>query len=188
MWVIGEELAKEGFVRELDILRRHEMLRLNSYLFITPRDPSTILNNPSLYDDLASLELISAIGQTEYNAEYPVLDLREFYRLLEGETRNAYLPIITTRKVDGNVVTSLEGAAIIQKNKMVGELTVDEKVGLNILLNKAKGGSLTIPLSEDERESWATINIKDSIATIKPVVKGEQVAANVEVVLKGDTR
>ncbi len=184
-WIIGEELAKEEFVKQLDILRRHEMLRLNSYLFITPGDPLAILKNPSLYDDLSSMEIISAIDQTEYNAEYPVINLREFYRLLEEETRNAHLPIITTRRVDGSTVTSLEGTAIINNNRMVGKLTINESVGLNILLNKAKGGSLTVELGEDEEENWATVNVKDCYAKIKPRLEGNKVKVDIEVNVVG---
>lgn len=184
-WVIGEEFAKEEFVEQLDIMRRNEMLRLNSYLFITPGDPSDILKTPSIYNDLSSLEIISAIDQTEYNSEYPVIDLREFFRLLEGETRNAHLPIIMVRDMQGNKVTSLEGAAIIKENRMVGKLSIQETAGLNILLNKAKGGSLTVSLSDHNESSWASINIKDCVVTMEPKIEGNQVKANIQVEVEG---
>src|SRR5690625_4505144 len=93
-WFISEELARDGFVRSLDVIRRDQMLRLNSHLFITSDNPREILNTPTLYEHLVATELASSLEQTKYIAEYAPITIREFYKSLEGPLSSAYIPII----------------------------------------------------------------------------------------------
>ncbi|SFE73324.1 Ger(x)C family spore germination protein [Alteribacillus iranensis] len=184
-WILGEELARDDhFMQHLDILRRNEMLRLNSYFFITPHDPLDILNTATLYSDLSSLEIISALDQTEFIAEYTVVKMREFYKQMEGPVHNAYLPIITLKENAGQNITSLEGTAVIKNDKMVGALNIHQTVGLNILLDNVNGGSITVPIQEEEGEK-ASINIKSTKATMTPTLEGKQLKVNIDTTIRG---
>src|SRR5699024_9503137 len=48
-WIIGDKLAKDDFIKTLDIIRRDQMLRLNSHIFITKDNPTDILGTSTLY-------------------------------------------------------------------------------------------------------------------------------------------
>src|SRR5699024_9440156 len=89
-WIIGEELAKDDFVRSLDFVRRDQMFRLNGHLFITKDDPTDVLNTATLYEDLVASELAASMEQTQFVAEYAPITLREFYRSIEGPVGNGY--------------------------------------------------------------------------------------------------
>ncbi|VEF46145.1 spore germination protein KC [Bacillus freudenreichii] len=153
VWLIGEKLAHEDFVHVLDVIRRDQMLRLNSYLFITNENPSDILNTSTLYENLTAIEIASALEQTQFASDYAPITLREFYKLLEGSISNAYVPMISIKKVDGQTVTSIDGTAVIKNNKMVGQLNAKETTGLNWLLDHVEGGSITVSLNEKEKVS-----------------------------------
>ncbi len=182
LWVIGEELAKEDFIGYLDESRRDQMFRLNSYLFITEGNPIDILSTSTLYEDLSSAEIVSALEQTQYIAEYTSVKLYEFYKLIEGPIPNAYMPIIQTKKEKDKTITSLDGTAVIRNDKMVGKLNTHETVGLNVLLNKAKSGGETVSLNEKEKVS---VEIKKSETKIKPTLVGNQLKAHLNIEIEG---
>ncbi|MBD7939746.1 Ger(x)C family spore germination protein [Cytobacillus sp. Sa5YUA1] len=182
LWVIGEELAKDNFIDYLDESRRDQMFRLNSYLFITEENPIDILGTSTLYEDLSSAEIVSALEQTQYIAEFTSVKIYEFYKLIEGPIPNAYLPIIKTKKEKDKAITSLDGTAVIRNDKMVGKLNTHETVGLNILLNKAKGGGRTVSLNDKEKVS---LEIKKSETKIKPILNGNQLNAHLNIKIEG---
>ncbi|MBO0999655.1 Ger(x)C family spore germination protein [Bacillus sp. SD075] len=182
LWVIGEDLAKEDFISFLDESRRDQMFRLNSYLFITEKNPIDILSNSTLYEDLSSAEIVSALEQTQFNAEFTAVKMYEFYKLIEGPIPNAYLPIIQTKKEKDKAITSIDGTAVIRTNKMVGKLNTLETVGLNILLNQVKGGDTTISLNDKEKVS---IEIRKSETQIRPTLDGNQLKAHLKIEIEG---
>lgn len=116
-WIIGEELAKENFIRALDVVRRDQMLRLNSHIFITKDDPANVLNTSTLYENLVATELAASIEQTQFMSEYSPITLRGLYKLLEGPIRNGYIPIISIEEVHDNQITAIEGTAVIKKDR-----------------------------------------------------------------------
>lgn len=182
LWVIGDELAKDNFIDYLDESRRDQMFRLNSYLFITEENPIDILGTSTLYEDLSSTEIVSALEQTEYITEFTPVKMYEFYKLIESPIPNAYLPIIQTKKEKDKAITSIDGTAIINTYKMVGKLNTHETVGLNVLLNKAKGGSKTVSLNDKEKVS---VEIKKSETEINPTLDGNQLKAHLKIEIEG---
>src|SRR5699024_8326903 len=138
-WFISEELARDGFVRSLDVIRRDQMLRLYSHLLITSNNTREILNTPTLYEHLVATELASSLEQTKYIAEYAPITIREFYKSLEGPLSSAYIPIIYLDEVNKQQITAINGTAVINNNRMVGKLNKLETAGLNMLLNNIHG-------------------------------------------------
>lgn len=182
LWLISEELAKEAFIGYLDEGRRDQMFRLNSYLFITENNPIDIFGTPTLYEELSSAEIVSSLKQNQFINEYIPVKMYEFYKLMEGPIPNAYLPIIQTKKEKDKAITSLNGIAVIRNNKMVGKLNTHETVGLNVLLNKAKGGGETIFLNDKEKVS---IEIKKSKTKITPKLNGNKFKAHLKIEIEG---
>lgn len=180
-WIIGETLAKEGFLQPLDIIRRDQMIRLNSHLFITNNQPTDILNTPTLYKHLVSSELASSMTQTKYIAEYAPITLREFYKLIEGPVPNAYIPIIYLDENNEEEITAIDGTAVIKRDRMIGHLNNLETAGLNILLNNVKGGSIQVTWDKDEKASIEISSLKTK--TIPKLTNNElDVTITVEIV------
>lgn len=179
-WIIGEKLASEDFVKSLDIIRRDQMIRLNSYMFMTKNNPTDILNTPTLYEDLVATELSSSFEQTNYTAEFAPITLREFYKFVEGPVPNAYVPLIKLAKVNEQLITEVNGTAIIKNGKKIGELNRTETAGLNTLLNQVNGGNIQTKLNENEKVSLELVKLKTKI---DPVLKDGRlfVTGNTEV-------
>lgn len=181
-WIIGEELAKENFIRALDVVRRDQMLRLNSHIFITKDDPANVLNTSTLYENLVATELAASIEQTQFMSEYSPITLRGLYKLLEGPIRNGYIPIISIEEVHDNQITAIEGTAVIKKDRMIGELDRIETAGLNILLDRVKGGSIRTFIEKDELVSLEVISLKTKTTS---TLKEKSVEATIDIKVKG---
>lgn len=181
-WIISEDLAKENFIRILDPIRRDQMFRLNSHIFITTDNPTDILNTPTFYEELVSLELASSLNQTKYVTDFAPITMREFYRLLEGPLLSAYIPIIYLTEMSNEKITAIDGTAVINKDRMVGKLDSLETAGLNILLNNINGGSIQVILGEDKKVSLEISNLKTK--TI-PKLVGNQLEVSIETKFDG---
>lgn len=179
LWVISEELAKEDFIGYLDSSRRDQMFRMNSHIFVTKGDPTEILETPTLYQDLSSTEIVSALDQTIYISGYTPVKLYDFFKLIEGPISNAYIPIIKIKEVNEQTITSLDGTAVINDGKMVGQLKDEETVGLNILLNQATGGYAEVNVNGDK----ISIEINDSNTELTPTLDGEKLTAHIKLTI-----
>lgn len=178
MWVISEDLARDdSFVEYLDSSRRDEMFRINSNIFISKEEPINILNTSTLYNELSSVEIISALRQEVFIAGFTVVKMYEFFKQMEGPIPNAYIPMIRTSEENQQTITELDGTAVIKEGKMVGELTDHETNGLNVLNNQAKGGYLQV----DANGGKVSLEVQTSNTTIDPVLKGNELEANIQV-------
>ncbi|WP_147534314.1 Ger(x)C family spore germination protein [Bacillus marasmi] len=183
IFIISENLAKDVDIPvELDLIRRDTMLRLNSYLFITDKDPTEIFNTPTLYKSLTSNELASVIEHTKFITEYLPVYNYEFYRFLTDHHNNAYIPIISIQKAGKQKVTAITGTAVIKDNKMVGKLNKKESAGLNWLLDYVKGGSVSVEIDPQSRFS---LEVTDAKTKIKPYIEGNQLKVDIHTKVVG---
>lgn len=176
VFIIGDELAKEDAISQIDSVRRDQMFRLGSYLFVTENDPAEILETPTLYEHLTSLELSDAMEETLFTTGYLPVNVYQFFAMLEGVIGNAYLPMISLQEIRGEKSTALNGTAIFKEGKMVGRLTINETIGLNWLVNKVEGGSITITLNNKQKGS---VRIKKAKTKFIPKLEGNHLQADV---------
>lgn len=181
-WIISEELARDDVIFPLDLIRRDQMLRLNGNLFISKDDPIDILNTPTLYKHLVASELSGSMYQTKFAAEYAPITLRELYKLVEGPVSNAYIPLIDITENNKQKVTSVEGVAVINEKKMVGELDYGETAGLNLLLDQVKGGAIEVKLNEKEKVS---IEIKKAKTKTVPKLSDNKLDVTIQTKITG---
>lgn len=183
VWIVGEELAKENSLRLLDQIRRDQMNRINSYVFISEDDPRDILSTPTLYEELSAVEMVSALEQTKFISEYTPMTIYELFRRAEGPIKNVYIPMIKVAEEHGQMITELDGTAVIKNEKMVGRLTKDESIGLTWLLNQVKGGSITVKLDNDEER--VALEISKTKTKIKPHLQGKDLDVGIDVRIEG---
>lgn len=184
LWLVQEEFAKEKFTPIFDVVRRDAMNRLNSYIFITRNNVEDIFNTATLYQELSSDEIVSAVEQTKYTAEFIPVRLYEFIKLNEENLNTAYVPIINIVDNVEGPVTSIEGTAVIKNEHMVGELNVDETVALSLLLNKAEGG--VIPVPKLEEKEIISMEVTKSNVKVHPTLEGRNLHVRIEVDIEGE--
>src|SRR5699024_10670810 len=165
VWIIHSELAvKEDMLLFLDILRREQMIRLNSYFFITDEPPKNIFSTDHIFSNILSEELISGLEYSEYVSGYPEVKAKDYFEMSLSPLRTAYLPTIKTIEKGDKTISQLTGSAIFKKGKMVGALDAKESFGLLWINNKVQSGSITIEI-DDIESSFKLIRGKTDLNT-----------------------
>lgn len=183
VWVFHDDLAAEEDMLEfLDILRREQMLRLNSFLFISSEPPENIFMTDFTFSNILSEELISGIEFSEYVSDYPAVRARDFFKRLLSPLRTGYIPSIKTIREDERVLSQLTGSAIFKKGKMVGSLNPRESFGLMWLNNEVHGGNITVDLNDEEAASFKLIR---GDMDIKTQLNGNNLTVTINVKAEG---
>ena len=166
VWVIDADLAmNEDVLSFLDIIRREQMLRLNSYLFISDDPPKEIFSTDYTFSKILSEELLSGVEYAEYVSDYPSVRARDFFKRLLSPLRSGYLPTIKTIEQNGKKLSQLTGSAIFNSGYMVGKLNARESLGLMWLNDEVQGGSITLSFDDDSKASFKLIRSKVNIDT-----------------------
>ncbi len=185
LWLVTEELAKLPFIPLLDVIRREQMTRLNSYVFITPDPIRDIFETPTLYENLSSDEIVSALDQSNVIAEFIPVKLYELIKMNERPIKSAHVPIITISE-DESGTTSIKGTAIIKDQMMVGKLGINETIGLRMLLNNISGGIITSEIPGPESREFISLEFKTGESSIKPTLTGKDLKVEVNISVSGD--
>jgi len=89
VWLFSEKVARDNIIAPMDILKRDQMFRLNSFIFITEDDPKVILSTPTLIENLVSTELASSMEFVKYTAEFLPMDLESFKEAMASPIHSA---------------------------------------------------------------------------------------------------
>lgn len=180
VWIIHKKIARDDIMTPLEVLKRDEMFRLNSYMFITPDDPKDILTTNTLVEKLSSIELAASMELTQFTSEYEAVTLEQFYNTMSGPVDATVIPIIETRKPN-KLVTEITGMALIKGKRMIGEIDPIESRGLLYLRNEANGGVLTSKIMGEP----VSIEIVSSKAKMVPKFKDDDFHIDISLKLRG---
>src|SRR5690625_4456349 len=111
VWVIHSDLAaEEDMLKFLDILRREQMLRLNSFIFISNNQPKDIFSTDFTFSNILSEELISGIEFSNYVSDYPSVRARDYFKRMLSPLRTGYLPTIEIFEQNDETLSRLTGS------------------------------------------------------------------------------
>ncbi|HEX6594744.1 MAG TPA: Ger(x)C family spore germination protein [Bacillota bacterium] len=182
VWIIHSDLATdEDVLYFLDILRREQMLRLNSFLFVTDETPKDIFSVAPIFSNIISEQLTSAMEFVDYVSDYPAVRAREFFRMLLNPIKNGYLPYVRNTLQSNEIHTEFTGAGIFNEGKLVGKLNLRETFGLLWLNDETQGGNITIS-KDGDKTSFKLLKGKTKI---KPHLDGERLQVDIHVKARG---
>ena len=146
--IFGEEIAKDGIGKYIDLLSRHTEQREIAYLLVSKGEKaynimgvnSGISNSPGKY-------MYQIIKGQNFNGKTRTLAINEFlryyYRSQEGYIFGVVAlvekPQINKIESDKTIeVISVEGGAVFEQDKLIGYYTGDEMIGFNLLVDNLK--------------------------------------------------
>lgn len=182
VWVIHSDLASnEDMLQFLDILRREQMLRLNSFLFISDDPPKDIFSTDYTFSNILSEELISGLEYAEYVSDYPAVRARDYFKRSLSPLRTGYLPTIKTIEQGDKLLSQLTGAAIFKKGKMVGTLNTRESFGLMWINDEVIGGNITTGFDQTK----ASFKLIKGNTDLDTQLNGKQLTVDINVKAEG---
>lgn len=155
IFIFGHDLAKTGIRKELDFLIRHPAPRINSNLYVSEGKASNLLKLiPPL--ERYSGEVLSKFSQhQEVGVDTTLSDISKD---LTEASQSFSLPYIKRLKSDEyarksyETIPTIVGTAIFKKDKMIGNIDLEETRGLLWLSRKIQRSTVSIKPEENENE------------------------------------
>lgn len=165
--IFGEEIAKDGIGKYIDVLSRNTEQREMSYLLVSQGDKaynvmgvnSGISNSPGKY-------MYKILKGENFNGKTRTIAVNEFlryyYRPKEGYIFGV-VSVVEQPEINKMVanetrdILCVEGGAVFEDDKLIGYYTGDEMIGFNFLVNNLKSTDIVFE---------APLNIEDTKAQI----------------------
>ena len=183
VWVISERAARANILQPFDFTLRDQMMRLNSFLFVSKDPPEKILTTSTLLESLNSLELAVGMEELRYAGNLGQIYLMDFFEALSGPVQASFVPMIELEHQTENPVTVINGLAIVKKDKMVGILNQAETFGLMLLRGSVSTGWLKA--GEDGADGQIAFEIQSQKTKTKTHLVNGRLTAEMEINLRG---
>ncbi|WP_227935590.1 Ger(x)C family spore germination protein [Alkalihalobacillus deserti] len=151
VFVIGEELAKEGISDEIEYFLRHREPRVRAYVFVAKNRAKEVMALlPPIEPTSAEVLREMAIYETFFS-----VTLLELMQMLQSDSGVANLSMIQVLPPaeggsDLETIAYISGSAILKEDKMIG--TLDDRVtrGVNWIKDEIEHGNISIKPKEGE--------------------------------------
>lgn len=182
IFIFGHDLAKTGIRKELDFLIRHPAPRINSNLYVSEGKASNLLKLiPPL--ERYSGEVLSKFSQhQEVGVDTTLSDISKD---LTEASQSFSLPYIKRLKSDEyarksyETIPTIVGTAIFKKDKMIGNIDLEETRGLLWLSRKIQRSTVSIKPEENENE--VIMMPTSGSVSFKPQIINNQWIMNIQI-------
>ncbi len=151
VYIFSEQLAKKGVEEQMDFLLRHPQPRERAYLFVSKGDPKKILEVSTPLERY-SAETIMGLSEFRFSM---LVTLQSFEEMLTGKAKTAAIPLLDLitipqddEKIQSNKLPVIIGTVVLNKDKMIGQLTERETRGVLLLRNEQKEFTVTLESSD----------------------------------------
>ncbi|WP_443259290.1 Ger(x)C family spore germination protein [Virgibacillus sp. L01] len=165
---ISEEMAKKGIRKHIDFLARHPNPRMRSFIFITKGNPADFFKvSPDL--EKSSSEVARELANLKVGMS---VNAKELLQMSAGLGQNVALPLLEIEEEPPNTVgLIINGTAVFQNGKMVGQLDSKVTRGVLWLINEVNSAAVTI--KPENTDGHISFNIKSSSELIPKIKNGK---------------
>lgn len=148
--IVKDDIAKDGGLASLlDFISRFWEFRRQTIILVSSRDPVEILlSSPELETTLGE-NLAKTVQEAIHDSSVcyisTVREILERQSILGAHVVLGRVDLVNDP--DGNRTSIVEGAAVFERNRLIGFLDGDETRGLNIILNHIRGSALSLDLT-----------------------------------------
>jgi spore germination protein KC len=194
--VIDEELAKEGLIKILDILKRDQETMDTSKIVIAKGvSAREVLGIKIGIENIQGSYFEDIINNSiKHNTKSTVIDVLSFCKKCISNGINPIAGVVETIeqtnlpevKAKGKTSKGIKylGTAVFKEDRLVGFFDGFETRGLNWATRVIKDTIITFPLSE-KKEALVTVEINNSKAKISPLIKNDSLFFNIDIKVEG---
>lgn len=159
----SEEVAREGVEDYIDIFLRDHENRLNEWVFVARGSGREVLEVEPNLESIPALKIANLLEQYSATSETAPVKLIDFLRAYTNETCAPIMPILNISDMEGEQIVSIDGTAVFDEGKMVGELNAEETRGVLWVRGAVKGGIIPVgmPNGKVEVEISSTSTVSD---------------------------
>lgn len=191
--VIGERLARDGVENALDFFSRYRQSNLRAHILFTKENVGEVLeSDPGI--ELTVSELIREEGEQGIGVQ---TDLKDFIHMLTEEGVNpiagqvVITPLLVERRGDaerkksqtGKSFSSVRGAAVFHKDKLVGWISDAETRGVLWLRDEIKegAGGITAAVPEEQGGGKIAVRVRSAKTRMLPAIHDGKLTVAVSV-------
>ena len=159
--ILGEDIAREGIIKNLDYLLRAEEPREDVKIVVAKGSKASEIMRVRGELNLSVGKYISnLLDNFDYNGKTIKISLAEYYRYYYEVDNEPVIGIIEKEETKETEVKTGEegptkkvlnvgGGAVTKRDSLIGYFTPDEMFGFNFIINDIKGGTITFITPEE---------------------------------------
>ncbi|KZL89058.1 Ger(x)C family spore germination protein [Clostridium magnum] len=182
---IGEKLAREGISEVIDFFYRHPESHLKASMFFVEGQASEMLSMKSLLER----SIVEKFIKSEKLEVGMRTSLKDFLNMMTEEGVEPVGAKVKPKQLevtkDPKKASGIEGAAVFNKNKLIGWISGEETRGALWLRNEIKRGVVTTNISDEKKGGKLAVEIIKAKTKVKPILKGSEVEMEVKVYTEG---
>lgn len=169
--IIGEDQARKGINQVIDFFQRYYEFRRTTFVAISEGSAADLLNVKTRQDKLPALSIQSFIQQSDATSTFPVVRLGHYLTVLASASTDPVIPMAhqlksgqagieyKTEKPGEAEELYMEGAGVLNGDRLVDILTKEETQGYMWLQNEVKQRFITARFVESGKECFASARI-----------------------------
>jgi spore germination protein KC len=180
IFIISEDIAKEGVVPILDFIVRDAEVRADIWILISKeKTAKEILEGKTKLHATISAHLEDKLKNEKSISKFQAVELHEFLKDLSSEGISPILPVAYVVKKEEDIVPEIYGSAVFKKDKMVGYIDGIETRSMLLIKDELKGGVFVI---EDvgEKNIDVGLEIFKAKTKVKPILKDGNILMKID--------
>ncbi len=179
--VFGQDLAKQGLGKVLDINLRYSQIKNSLYLAIADGRAEDVLNIPVKDYDNPGEYILKLIKTAQKNAFIPTVTLHDFSYDIWNSGKNPILPIIEIQNKDRLKINSV---AIFKHDKMISKAENEDMRSLVLLRGISSKGFIPFFIDNKDKQCSGSVIVKNS-RKVKVKYQQDKLVFDVKVLIKG---
>jgi spore germination protein KC len=178
--IIGEDLARQGIGEIVDFFTRNHELRMRTWVVVAKGKASQLVSTQTGLEVIPGEAIDNLFRYSEIISSAPRSDMRTLQAAYLSDSTHPTLAKVQIRSREisnkkpgqfGSIKqVELAGAAVFNKDKMVGWLTPEETRGMLWFTEKVESGVVTLPCSENAKKN-TTLELKQQKFKVTPSYK-----------------
>lgn len=187
--VLGEKLCKTNITPMIDFFTRDPKRRATLYPVVIEGDMKKLFSNDVKVTETMSSALVNTIKLYEYTGYAVNKNLSKTNIDSQSITGTALInkfKLIPKKNMESDSEPVLDGVGVFYKNKLVGDLSLEETLVANILTRKVKNTIIVIK-KDDEKESGRNITVEFSKfkTKLKPIIDNDKYIMEINIDVNG---
>ncbi|WNR46795.1 Ger(x)C family spore germination protein [Paenibacillus roseipurpureus] len=180
VFILSEEVAKDGIRDEVDYLMRAPQPRERAYMFVVKGKARQLLDAQSMLERNTA-EVMREVAKSKLSLSVTLADLAQ---MLVDETGAAAIPWIellpaSSSRNNDKLPSPVIGSAIFKEGKMIGKIDEFTTKGVLWIKDEIKHAVITV----NPTESFGTVSLRllTSRTKLKPLIKDGKWSINIQI-------
>lgn len=182
MFIISQEVARDGVLKVIDLIFRDPEIRLSINLFVSEEETAgEILRAKALAAEQVSVELTNILDEQKSLSKALPVPAYEFVNAVSEDGISGIITSVCTAVNNEEKIVKLCGTAIFKEDKLQGFINGEETYALSFILDEVKKGIIVVNVGSETEKEIITFEILKNSTKVNPVYQNNKLSIIVSV-------